>query len=120
ELESYVELLAAERTHAGLSPEAARNAAREEIGGVEQVKERVRAARVDRWLYTALPDARYALRVLRRAPVFTLVAVATLALGIGGTTGVFAVVDAALLRPPAHVRAPERLISLLREQSGDT
>ncbi len=120
ELASYVELLADEKRRAGLSAHDALRAARAEAGDVERVKEHVRAARVDRWLYTALPDLRHAGRTLRRAPGFALIAVATLALGVGGTAGIFAVADAALLRPPAGVREPDRLISLLRDERGDT
>jgi predicted permease len=116
ELEAYAELLAAEKVRDGLTPDAARRAARAELGSPERVKERVRASRVDRALYTALPDVRWALRALRRAPLFAAVAVATLALGIGGTAGVFAVADAALLRPLAGVREPERLVTLQRVQ----
>jgi putative ABC transport system permease protein len=59
-----------------------------------------------------LHDLRYALRTLAKSPGFTLVAVATLALGIGGTTVIFTLIDAVLLRPPAHVREPDRLVSI--------
>ncbi|HEX5727659.1 MAG TPA: ABC transporter permease [Longimicrobiaceae bacterium] len=61
---------------------------------------------------TLFQDLRYTVRTLARAPGFALVAVLTLALGIGANTTVFSLVNAILLRPPAHVEAPERLVSV--------
>ena len=65
------------------------------------------------WFLDAIADARVAIRSYRRQPRFTIVAVLTLALGIGGTTAMFSVVNALLLRPPP-LPAPERLV-LVRE-----
>ncbi len=59
-----------------------------------------------------LQDLRFALRTLWRSPVFTAVAVLTLAIGIGANTTIFAFINTLLLRPPAHVRERERLVGV--------
>src|SRR5579884_3797496 len=75
----------------GVAPAAARGQARIAIGGIEQVKEGCRDARGTRWLLDIVQDSRYAIRALRNRPAFTAVAMATLAIGIGGTTIMFTV-----------------------------
>jgi macrolide transport system ATP-binding/permease protein len=87
----------------GMTPEEARRAARLELGGLEQVKERVRSVRTGAWVETLSQDIRFGFRMLRKSPAFTLVAILTLALGIASTVAIFGFVDSALICPlPYH------------------
>jgi predicted permease len=97
----------------GLNPEAARRAALIELGGKEQVKEKVRDARMGHQLETLWRDLRYALRMLGRNPGFAGVAVLSLSLGIGANTAIFSLLDAVLLKM-LPVKNPEDLVLLER------
>jgi len=96
----------------GMSPEEARMAALRSFGGVERVKEESRDERGVRFLEEVWWDFRYGLRTLRKAPSFTLIAVLTLALGIGATTTMFSVVYNILFSPFTY-RDPDRISDLL-------
>src|ERR1039458_7316215 len=112
EIASHLALLQEDFERRGLPPEAARLAARRAYGGVAQAEELHREARTFPWIEQVIKDARYGVRTLLRAPAFSLVAVVTLALGIGANTAIFSVVNAVLLRPLAY-RDAERLVVAL-------
>src|SRR5215469_16326206 len=117
ELNSSVELLTEEKMKEGLAHPEARRQALMELGGMEQVKEEVRAVRLGQLLDNLARDLRFAVRQLRHNSGFTVTVVVTLALAIGANTAIFSLVNALMLKslPYAH---PERLGTIYTRITG--
>ncbi len=103
EVHSHLKVLARQNLHAGMQEVEAQHRAR-----IEQFKEQVREERLGNWLHSIVSDFRFTLRQLRKSPGFTGVAILTLALGIGGTTAIFTLVQQVMLQS-LPVSRPEQL-----------
>jgi predicted permease len=117
EVEHYFDEAAAELERNGLSPEAARRAARLECGNVTAVREEVRAYGWENAIDTAVADVRHGLRQLLRRPAFSIVAVLTLGLGIGASTTIFSVANPILFAALPYPDA-DRLMMIWDAQGG--
>ncbi|MDP6579677.1 MAG: ABC transporter permease [Vicinamibacterales bacterium] len=118
ELRFHLEQEAKLLREAGLGPREARRQAKLRFGGVERVREEVREARGVRVFEDLVKDARYGARMLRKRQGFTVVAVVSLAIGIGANTAIFSLVNATILRD-VPVDRPEELVNVYSASPSD-
>lgn len=111
EIRAYLDMVTEAKIRQGLTPQEARRNALLELGGVDQVEERVREIRMGQFIETAWRDVRLGVRALVHSPIFTAVTVLSLALGIGANTAIFSVVNGLLLRPLSYPES-ERLVDV--------
>ena len=119
ELRSHIEMAIELNMRKGMSAEDARREALRSFGGVEQTKEIYRDQRGLPMLETALQDLRFGLRMLRRSPGFSLLAILCLTLGIGANAAVFSWVEGILFRPYPAVTHQEQLFALTGTARGE-
>src|SRR5262249_19513804 len=117
EIDAYLEILVERKIKEGLDPAEARRASLIELGGKEQVKEKVREVSAEHHLETLWQDLRYGVRMLLKYPAFTLVVAITLGLGIGANTAIFTLINVVMLKslPVSH---PEELVGLYLNAGG--
>jgi macrolide transport system ATP-binding/permease protein len=120
EVRAHLEMSAEMNRRAGMSEEEARREALRSFGGVEQTKERYREQRGLPMIETTLQDLRFGLRMLRRSPGFSVLAIVCLTLGIGANAAVFSWVEGILFRPYPAVAHQERLLALGGTARGET
>ena len=120
ELRSHLEMAAEINQRMGMSAEEARRAALRNFGGLEQTKELYRNQRGLPMIESTLQDLRFGLRMLRRSPGFSILAILCLTLGIGANAAVFSWVEGILFRPYPAVSHQERLLALAGTARGET
>ena len=119
ELRSHLEMAVELNVSKGMSPEDARCEALRGFGGIEQTKDRYRDQRGLPMLESIFQDLRFGLRMLRRSPGFSILAILCLTLGIGANAAVFSWIEGTLFRPYPAVVHQERLLALAGSARGE-
>ena len=111
EIQDHLERRAAALREEGITPDEARRRALAAFGSVTRIREESREIRLSAGLESTIQDVRYAWRTMRRSPAFTITAILSLGMAIGANTAIYAIVDAAMLRP-LPVPDPARVFTL--------
>jgi len=117
ELRAHIQLRADDLERSGLGRREAERRARIEFGGHERFKEECREAIAGNFIDILIQDVRFSLRMLRKSPGFTAIAIMTMALCVGATTAIFSVVDATLLHPLPYPHS-DQLVRFIDELPG--